>query len=154
MADRLFSAQSVGKIPLTCILQCNSCSLSLYKLHFDCKLSGMHCLSWSLSLWILFAAFSTYFLEASAVPSLHRLRSHCNCDILSLCIQNELNWIEYRGSEIETLRLRFFVISREPRTSRSHVSRALPSGSRFEVHVCTARPRSRGKWFTARFFAP
>ena len=64
------------------------------------------------------------------------------------------NWIEYRGSEVETLRLRFFVISREPRTSRSHLSRALPSGSRFEVHVCTARPRSRGKWFTARFFAP
>ena len=26
------------------------------------------------------------------------------------------------------------------------------SGLRFEVHVCTARPRSRGKWFNARFF--
>ena len=26
------------------------------------------------------------------------------------------------------------------------------SGLRFELHVCTARPRSRGKWFTARFF--
>ena len=35
-----------------------------------------------------------HFLEASAVPSLHRLRSHCNCGI-----QKELNWIEYRGSE-------------------------------------------------------
>ena len=38
----------------------------------------------------------------------------------------------------ETLRLRFFGISREPRTSRSHVTRALPSSLRFEVHVCTA----------------
>ena len=27
------------------------------------------------------------------------------------------------------------------------------SGLRFEVHICTARPRSRGKRFTARFFA-
>ena len=43
-------------------------------------------------------------------------------------------------------------ISRELRTSRSHVTRALPSGLRFEVHVCTARPRFRGKWFTASFF--
>ena len=51
----------------------------------------------------------------------------------------------------ETLRLRFFGISREPRTSRSHVTRALPSSLRFEVHVCTAEPRSRGKWLTARF---
>ena len=33
---------------------------------------------------------------------------------------------------IETLRLRFLGISREPRTSRSHVTRALPSGLRFE----------------------
>ena len=47
-----------------------------------------------------------------------------------------------------------FGISREPRTSRSHVTRALPSGLRFEVHVCTARPRFRSEWFTARFFAP
>ena len=31
---------------------------------------------------------------------------------------------------LETLRLRFFGISRQPRTSRSHVTRALPSGSR------------------------
>ena len=42
----------------------------------------------------------------------------------------------------ETLRSRFFGISREPRTSRSHVTSALPLGLRFEVHVCTARPRS------------
>ena len=42
---------------------------------------------------------------------------------------------------IETLRLRFFDISREPRTSKSHVIRALPSGLRFEVHDCTARPK-------------
>ena len=53
---------------------------------------------------------------------------------------------------IETLRSRFFSISREPQTSRSHVASALPSGLRFEVYVCTARSRSRGKWFTARFF--
>ena len=54
---------------------------------------------------------------------------------------------------LETLRLRFFLgISLEPRTSRSHVTRALPSGLRFEVHVCTARPRSRDQMFTARFF--
>ena len=44
--------------------------------------------------------------------------------------------------QIETLRLRFFGISREQQTSRSHEIRALPSGLRFEVHVCTARPRS------------
>ena len=36
---------------------------------------------------------------------------------------------------IETLRLRFFGVSHEPRTSRSHVIRVLPSGLRFEVHV-------------------
>ena len=59
-----------------------------------------------------------------------------------------------KGFIIETLKLRFFGISCEPRTSRSHVTRALPSGLRFEVHVCTARPRSRGKWFTARFLHP
>ena len=36
---------------------------------------------------------------------------------------------------IETLRLRFFCISREPRTSRNHVTSALASGLQFEVHV-------------------
>ena len=40
---------------------------------------------------------------------------------------------------IEILRLSFFVIFGEPQTSRSHVTRALPSGLRFEVHVCTAK---------------
>ena len=54
-----------------------------------------------------------------------------------------------RIKTIGILRLRFFSISREPRTSRSHVTRTLPSGLRFEVHVCTAG--SRGKWSTARF---
>ena len=34
---------------------------------------------------------------------------------------------------------------REPRTSRSHVTTSLASGLQFEVHVFTARPRSRGK---------
>ena len=45
------------------------------------------------------------------------------------------------------------IILETPRTS-SHVTRALPSGLRFEVHVCTARPRSRGKWLTKRFLHP
>ena len=46
---------------------------------------------------------------------------------------------------IERLRSRLFGISREPRTSRSHVTTALASGLQFEVHVFTARPPSRGK---------
>ena len=45
----------------------------------------------------------------------------------------------------ETLRSRLFGISRELRTSRSHVTTALASGLQFEVHVFPARPRSRGK---------
>ena len=49
------------------------------------------------------------------------------------------------NEKIETLRSRFFGISREPRTSRSHVTSALPSGLQFEVHVCTCRANSRGK---------
>ena len=53
---------------------------------------------------------------------------------------------------IETLRSRFFSVSREPQTSRSHVTSALLSGLRFEVYVCTARSCSIGKWFTARIF--
>ena len=36
--------------------------------------------------------------------------------------------------------------------ARSHVTSALPSGLRFEVHVCTARPPSRGTWFAERFW--
>lgn len=39
-----------------------------------------------------------------------------------------------------------------PRTSRSHVASAFASGLQFEVYVCTARPGSRGKGFTARVF--
>ena len=56
------------------------------KLNFDSKLPGMNYLSWSLPLRIhcVLAAFS---------------RSVCNCGILTLCIQKQLNWIEYRGSE-------------------------------------------------------
>ena len=46
------------------------------------------------------------------------------------------------------LKIEVFGISREPRTSRSHVTRASPSGLRFE----RLGPRSRGNWFTARFF--
>ena len=46
---------------------------------------------------------------------------------------------------IETLRSRFLGISREPQTPRSDVTSALPSGLTFEVHVCMARPCSRGK---------
>ena len=37
-------------------------------------------------------AYWRYFLEASVVPSLHRLRSHRKCGVLSLCIPK--NWIE------------------------------------------------------------
>ena len=44
-------------------------------------------------------AYWRYFLEASVVPSLHRLRSHRKCGVLSLCIPKELNWIAYRGSQ-------------------------------------------------------
>ena len=36
-------------------------------------------------------AYWRYFLEASVVPSLHRLRSRCKCSVLSLCIPKELN---------------------------------------------------------------
>ena len=54
---------------------------------------------------------------------------------------------------LETLRSRLFGISREPRTSRSHVTTALLSGLQFEVHVFTARPRSKGKSLAARFLA-
>ena len=40
-------------------------------------------------------AYERYLLKASAVPSLHRLRSHCTCGInLSLCIKKELIKIE------------------------------------------------------------
>ena len=46
---------------------------------------------------------------------------------------------------LETLRSRLFGISREPRTSRSHVTTGLASGLQFEVRVFMARPRSRGK---------
>ena len=57
---------------------------------------------------------------------------------------------------LERLRSRFFCISRELRTSRSHVTSALAWGLQFEVDVCTSRPISRGKWFTALqgFFHP
>ena len=73
---------------------------------------------------------------------------------LITCRPYDLTMISVQFNSIETLRLRFFGISSEPQTPRSHVIRALPIGLRFEVHVCTARPRPRGKWFTARFFAP
>ena len=46
---------------------------------------------------------------------------------------------------IETLRSRFFGISHELQMPRSNVTSALPSGLPFEVHVCMARPRCRGK---------
>ena len=53
---------------------------------------------------------------------------------------------------IETLRSRFFGISWEPQTPRSHVTSALLSGLQFDVHVCMARPCSKGKLLTARCF--
>ena len=74
----------------------------------------------------------------------------------SFCGTFQGYWAKKIGREIierlERLRSRFFGISREPRTSRSHVTTALASGLQFEVHVFTARPRSRGKWLTAWFF--
>ena len=71
-----------------------------------------------------------------------------------MCSTDWANPAAVKGFVTETLKLGFFGISSEPLTSRSHVTRALPSGLRFEVHVCTARPRSRGKWFTTRFLHP
>ena len=62
--------------------------------------------------------------------------------------------VSTRSRIIENLRLRFYGISHESRTSGSHVTKVLPSGLRFEVHFCSARPRCRGKWFTARFLYP
>ena len=53
--------------------------------------------------------------------------------------------VRRNNERLETLRSRLFGISREPRTSRSHVTTALASGLQFEVHVFTAGPRSRGK---------
>ena len=53
-----------------------------------------------------------------------------------------------------SFRSRFFGISSKPRTSRDLVTKAMPSGLRFEFCFCMARPHSRGKWFTARVSAP
>ena len=64
----------------------------------------------------------------------------------------KVHFFFHKISGPETLRLRCFGISCEARTSRSHVTGALPCDMRFEVHVCTARPRPRGMWFTASFF--
>lgn len=52
---------------------------------------------------------------------------------------------EVGDKPLETLRSKFFGISREQQISRSHVTSALPSGVWFEVHLCTARSCSRGK---------
>ena len=60
-----------------------------------------------------------------------------------MCSTDWANPAAVKGFVIETLKLRFFGISREPRTSKRHVTGALPSSLRFEVHVCMARPRSR-----------
>jgi len=46
---------------------------------------------------------------------------------------------------IETLRLRFFGISREPRTSTSHVIRALPSVCGLRFTIVQLDQSSRGK---------
>ena len=67
-----------------------------------------------------------------------------NCaETVRICEQKPYPvWFSYwRKSD----RVWFSGITREPQTSRSHVTRALPSGLRFEVHVCTAGPHSRGK---------
>ena len=47
--------------------------------------------------------------------------------------------------------LKIAVFRHFPRTSRSHVTKTLLWDLPFNVHVCTARTRPRGKWFTARF---
>ena len=61
-------------------------------------------------------------------------------------------WNKKKPEPLETLGLRYFGISRELRTSRSHVTMALPAGLWFEVHVCTAGPGSRNKWFIRKVF--
>ena len=43
------------------------------------------------------------------------------------------------------LKIEVFRHSCEPRGSGSQVISALPSGLQFEVHICTARSRFRGK---------
>ena len=50
---------------------------------------------------------------------------------VAMCSANWANPAAVKGFVIETLTLRYFGISREPRTSRSHVSKALSSGFRF-----------------------
>ena len=79
------------------------------------------------------------------------------CNILSLymsfCI-TVLTIMNQYSRIIETIRLRFFGVSCESRRSRSHVTRPLPSGFRFEVHVCTGRLRSRGKFCTLKHHNP
>ena len=43
-------------------------------------------------------------------------------------------------------------VSRQPQTSKCHVTSRLPSGLPFAVHVSTSGDLSCGKWFTAEFF--
>ena len=71
-------------------------------------------------------------------------------------ITEELQWrdsLRLVCHLIETLRWNFFGNSCKPQTLKSHVISALPSGLRFEDHVCAARPRSGENWFTARVFS-
>ena len=53
-----------------------------------------------------------------------------------MCSTDWANPVVVKGFVTETLKLRFFGISSEPLTSRSHVTWALPSGLRFEVQLC------------------
>ena len=80
--------------------------------------------------------------------SSRQLSLYMSFGITVLTIMNQYSRI------IETIRLRFFGISCESRRSRSHATRFLPSGLRFEVHVCTGRPRSRGKVCTLKHRNP
>ena len=67
-------------------------------------------------------AYWRYFLEASVVPSLHRLRSHCKCGVLSLCISKELNWINTEAAKkIPQWQLSFCLLS----TASSSLGRAM-----------------------------
>ena len=96
---------------------------------------------------ILFCYSKIKFISSRhrVISSLYIYMSFC---ITVLTIMNQYSRI------IETIRLRFFGVSCESRRSRSHVTRPLPSGFRFEVHVCTGRPRSRGKFCTLKHHNP
>ena len=62
--------------------------------------------------------------------------------------------LSFTASSPSTLSLRKVPISHLKIEVFRYLSRTANVKKRFEVHVCTAGPRSRSKLFTARFFAP